>query len=439
MSFRLTALFVLFAVPALPLVAQEDPKSEGAEVRYNGIPADLMDDEHVREELAVNEFTAPSISKLFDTLQFLMPLPVMETERKMPARMPMDRADLAIELGFLIADGFLVVQAEQLEKVEELAKDLTRYGKALGAGDRVNRHAASLLDSAKNKDVAQLKKELAATQRDVEVELVTLRDADLAHLISLGGWIRALIEPRPARSWSPSPGLQCPVIFTEGTAGALLHELVGHLVEGDLIASGRSPLAGLGGANLTEAAIDLIDDPRRSDLPGAFDCDDEGVPAKPIMLLRGGQLCGLLCDRETAEACDVNPGRGRRADWRSPPVPRLSNLVVPAGEVDPQSIEADVTHGLVVTRLSGAIVDPISSRTVLRVERGFEIRNGRRRRPLAPFELTGGVTEILAAIDPAVGNDPTPDWRLGWCVKDGHPLPTGSEAPTLMVRRLEVL
>jgi hypothetical protein len=192
MSFRLTGLFVLFAVPALPLVAQEDPKSEGTEVRYKGIPADLMDDEHVREELAVNEFTAPSISKLFDTLQFLMPLPVMETERKMPARMPMDRADLAIELGFLIADGFLVVQAEQLEKVEELAKDLTRYGKALGAGDRVNRHAASLLDSAKNKDVAQLKKELAATQRDVEVELVTLRDADLAHLISLGGWIRAL-------------------------------------------------------------------------------------------------------------------------------------------------------------------------------------------------------------------------------------------------------
>ena len=111
---------------------------------------------------------------------------------KLPERMPLDRADLAIELGFLIADGFLVVQAEQLDKVEGLAKELTRYGKALGAGDRVNRHAASLLDSAKNKDVEQLKKELASTQRDVEAELVTLRDADLAHLISLGGWIRAL-------------------------------------------------------------------------------------------------------------------------------------------------------------------------------------------------------------------------------------------------------
>jgi hypothetical protein len=125
-------------------------------------------------------------------LQFLMPLPILETELKLPERMPLDRADLAIELGFLIADGFLVVQAEQLEKVEDLATKLTKYGKALGAGDRVNRHAASLLDAAKNKDVAQLKKELASTQRDVETELVILKDADLAHLISLGGWIRAL-------------------------------------------------------------------------------------------------------------------------------------------------------------------------------------------------------------------------------------------------------
>ena len=176
----------------LPLaIAQEEPENGEGE-RINGIPADLLDDPHVREELAINEFTAPSISKLFDTLQFLMPLPLIETELQLPERMPMDRADLAMELGFLIADGFLIVQAEQLEKVEDLATKLTRYGKALGAGDRVNRHAASLLDSARNKDVAQLKKELTSTQRDVEAELVVLRDADLAHLISLGGWIRAL-------------------------------------------------------------------------------------------------------------------------------------------------------------------------------------------------------------------------------------------------------
>lgn len=198
-SLSLSALFALatplMAVePVLKIEGAPDPVEVAADAAGpNGeIPKDLIDDAHVREELAVNEFTAPSISKLFDTLQFLMPLPIAEVERKMPARMSQDRADLAIELGFLIADGFLVVQAEQLEKVEDMAKDLTRYGKALGAGDRVNRHAAGLLDSAKKGDVGQLKKELASTQRDVEEELVTLRDADLAHLISLGGWIRAL-------------------------------------------------------------------------------------------------------------------------------------------------------------------------------------------------------------------------------------------------------
>ncbi len=195
MKMRMTQAFGIFAALWVPLMAAEPENAKDekpAEEQVNGIPADLLDDPHVREELAVNEFTAPSIAKLFDTMQFLMPLPLLENELDLPERMPMDRADLAIELGFLIADGFLIVQAEQLEKVEDLAARLTRYGKALGAGDRVNRHAASLLDSAKNKDVDQLKKELAATQRDVETELVILRDADLAHLISLGGWIRAL-------------------------------------------------------------------------------------------------------------------------------------------------------------------------------------------------------------------------------------------------------
>lgn len=177
-------ILALYSITTSFSLAQENNKL--------AIPEDLIDDEHVRAELGVNEFTAPSISKLFETLEFLMPLPLIDTQRPVVERMPLDRADLAIELGFQIADGFLIVQAGQMEKVENMAAELTRYGKALGAGDRINRHAASLLESAKKQDVEQLKKELSATQRDVEVELVSLRDADLAHLISLGGWIRAL-------------------------------------------------------------------------------------------------------------------------------------------------------------------------------------------------------------------------------------------------------
>jgi hypothetical protein len=174
-----------------PLWAQKDDIEEpenGAPVA----PEDLLDDEHVREELAVNDFTAPSIAKVFDSLQHLAPLPMADVERKIPERMPLDRADLAIEIGFLIADGFLIVQTNDLTKVEPLARELSRYGKALGAGERVSHHVASLLESAKNNKPDQLKKELAATQKDVEKELVALRDTDLAHLISLGGWLRAL-------------------------------------------------------------------------------------------------------------------------------------------------------------------------------------------------------------------------------------------------------
>ncbi|MCW1926055.1 hypothetical protein OKA05_26080 [Luteolibacter arcticus] len=168
----------------LPVTAQQAEKPE--------IPADLLEDAHVREELAINEFTAPSIAKIFESLEALAPLPFLKFQRETPATTPLDRADLAVELGFLIADGFLVVQAGELGKVEKLAADMTRYGKALGAGERVNRHAASLLESARKQDIAQLKMELRDTQKDVELELVALRDADLAHLISMGGWIRAL-------------------------------------------------------------------------------------------------------------------------------------------------------------------------------------------------------------------------------------------------------
>jgi hypothetical protein len=171
-------------VLSLPLGAEDAPSP--------AIPDDLLADPHVREELAINEFTAPSIAKIFESLEALAPLPILKFQRETGQKMPLNRSDLAVELGFLIADGFLVVQAGELGKVEALAAELTRYGKALGAGERVNRHAASLLESARKQEIAQLKKELAATQKDVELELVTLRDADLAHLISLGGWIRAL-------------------------------------------------------------------------------------------------------------------------------------------------------------------------------------------------------------------------------------------------------
>lgn len=181
-------LFAL-ATGVCPVAADDDDPRPDARP---AVPDDLIDDPHVREELGVNEFTAPSIKRIFDDLDKLAPLPADELAREMPKRMPLNRTDLALEIGFLIADGFMAVQAGQTAKIEPLAKHLQRYGRALGAGDRVNRHAASLLENARKNNLEALKKELTATQRDVETDLIHLRDVDLAHLISLGGWVRAL-------------------------------------------------------------------------------------------------------------------------------------------------------------------------------------------------------------------------------------------------------
>lgn len=156
------------------------------------IPARLLDDSHMREELGVNEFTAPSIKRIFETLEELPPIPEATAIRKRPENLPMDRCSLALEMGFLMADGFIIVQCGKMNEVKSISLDLSRYGKAMGVGERVNRHAASLLKNAEDGDLTSFKNNLALTQRDVEQELVSLRDPDMAHLIALGGWIRAL-------------------------------------------------------------------------------------------------------------------------------------------------------------------------------------------------------------------------------------------------------
>ena len=188
------------------------------------IPKDLIEDPHIREELGINEFTAPSIRLIFDDLDQLTPMPVRETQHLLPKRMPLSRTDLALEIGFLIADGFLAVQHGFIEDIEPIAKELSKYGRALGAGDRVNRHAKSLLENAKKENIEAIKTELSATQKDVEKELVQLRDADLALIISLGGWIRALECAAAAVNKD----------FTEERANQLFREDIADYYEGSI-------------------------------------------------------------------------------------------------------------------------------------------------------------------------------------------------------------
>lgn len=155
------------------------------------IPEDLLLDEHVREEFGINDVTAPSIERIFADLDSLGDLPYDELSRKLPENAPKERAVTALSLGALIADGLLTVQSEKRGDLKPIGEALKVHAEALGADKRVNRHTKSLVEHSLAGDWTKLKKELAATQSDVEAEMVLLRDVQVANLISLGGWLRA--------------------------------------------------------------------------------------------------------------------------------------------------------------------------------------------------------------------------------------------------------
>ena len=200
---RVASTVVIFALTAslLPLHGQEDKTPDGNErtkphkkeaSKPSAVPEDLLDDEHVREEYGVNRFTAPSIKKLFQDLDNLGTLPYDSLKREVPKGMPKDRTQIALSLGVLIGDGFLSVQAEKISDLEDIGRTILKMAKVLGAGYRVTEHTKAILENSALGDWKTLKEDLSKTQKDVEAEMVLLRDVDIAHLISLGGWLRGL-------------------------------------------------------------------------------------------------------------------------------------------------------------------------------------------------------------------------------------------------------
>jgi len=153
---------------------------------------DLSGDSHFREEQGVNEYTAPSIEKLFQMLDSLKPIPTRELTR-VPKSIRLDnRIKYALSFGVLIGDGFLAVEEEDTKAIEALGRELLRRAKGIGVQQRVSRHSKELLELAKRSDWAALRKELIITQKDVENAMLDLRDEEMAHILSLGGWIRGL-------------------------------------------------------------------------------------------------------------------------------------------------------------------------------------------------------------------------------------------------------
>ena len=174
-----TSFFVGWSLACAPIIeAQED--------------SDMSGDSHFREELGVNQYTTPSIEHLFNTLDSLKPIPIQELTRPPRALRLDNRVKFALSFGVLIGDGFLAVEGEETKAIEPLGRELLRRAKGLGVQQRVSRHTKQLLDLAKQSNWKGLRKELIITQKDVESAMLDLRDEEMVHLLSLGGWIRGL-------------------------------------------------------------------------------------------------------------------------------------------------------------------------------------------------------------------------------------------------------
>ncbi|MEY2575205.1 MAG: hypothetical protein QOF80_692 [Verrucomicrobiota bacterium] len=148
--------------------------------------------EHEREELGVNPYTAPSVADIFQQLDDLKPLPYDQLKRDFPQATHAGREQMGMVFGGLVADGFLIVETQKKNLVEDLGKVLLRQARSLGVGDRVMRHSASLSELGKKGDWQAVRRELISTQQDVEEAMTAMRDQKMAHLISLGGWLRGL-------------------------------------------------------------------------------------------------------------------------------------------------------------------------------------------------------------------------------------------------------
>lgn len=173
-------------------ITQEETERQPGEVPAMFRDDALLDDSHSNQELGINVYTAPSISKIFAQLENLPTIPEAYVLRRRPEHLPIDAGKLALQMGYLMADGFIAVRSGHMNDIKPIALDLSRFGKAIGVGDQMNSYSASLLEHAEKGQLEEFKRILSTTQGAVNEELAALRDPDLAHLLALGGWVRAL-------------------------------------------------------------------------------------------------------------------------------------------------------------------------------------------------------------------------------------------------------
>ena len=236
----------------------------------------------------------------------------------------------------------------------------------------------------------------------------------------------------------PAPAGEMPVVLGPGWPGVMLHEAVGHGLEGDFNRKGTSTFSGQVGQRVAAKGVTLVDDGSIPDLRGSISIDDEGTPSGRTMLIEDGILTGYMQDRLNARlmGADVT-GNGRRQSYAHPPIPRMTNTFMLAGDKDPGEIIASVKKGIYAVNFGGGQVDITSGKFVFAAQEAYLIEDGKVGPAVKGATLIGTGPDAMKNVG-MIGNDLKLDSGVGTCGKDGQGVPVGVGQPTLRIDGLTV-
>ncbi|WP_373975853.1 metalloprotease TldD [Chitinibacter sp. SCUT-21] len=231
----------------------------------------------------------------------------------------------------------------------------------------------------------------------------------------------------------PAPAGEMTVVLGSGWPGILLHEAIGHGLEGDFNRKGSSAFSGKIGQRVAAKGVTVVDDGTIADRRGSLNIDDEGNPTQRTVLIEDGILKGYLQDSLNARLMGMpTTGNGRRESYAHITMPRMTNTIMENGDVDPAEIIASIDRGLYAVNFGGGQVDITSGKFVFSAAEAWYVENGKMLYPVKGATLIGNGPDVLTRVS-MIGNDMALDPGVGTCGKDGQSVPVGVGQPTLRI------
>jgi TldD protein len=236
----------------------------------------------------------------------------------------------------------------------------------------------------------------------------------------------------------PAPAGEMPVVLGAGWPGILLHEAIGHGLEGDFNRKQTSAFAGLMGSRIASKGVTVVDDGTLPDRRGSLTIDDEGTPTSRTILIEDGILTGFIQDRQNARLMNMRAtGNGRRQSYAHSPMPRMTNTIMLGGDATAEDMIKSVKRGLYAVNFGGGQVDITSGKFVFSASEAYMIEDGKIGAPVKGATLIGNGPDALTKVE-MIGNDPALDPGVGTCGKNGQGVPVGVGQPTMKMSGLTI-